>query len=208
MTIRITHRLTLIGLAMLAAACGPLVELPNSGPAPSLYTLTPVPAIAGEGTTDLLLVEDPTAAGGLDSTMLARRSSPTAIQYYAGGRWADRPTQMIQAALVEAFEMAGQHVSRGRGGTSVPAVYELQTDLRDFQAEFYSGGDIPEIRVRLAITLVRLGKLETIGKNSILVTRQANGPTLDSVVLAFDDAADEAMRQAVEWTIEQIRGQP
>ncbi|MFN3230842.1 MAG: ABC-type transport auxiliary lipoprotein family protein [Alphaproteobacteria bacterium] len=197
--------LGVVVLAWVCAACGPLVELPNSGPAPSLYTLTPVPAPVGEGTQALLLVEDPTAAGGLDSTLLARRSSPTAIQYYAGGRWADRPTVMLQSALVEAFELSGQHVSRGRGGTSVPADFELQTDLRDFQAEFFDGGTIPEVRVRLALTLVRLGKLATVGKTSIEITRRPVGSSLDAVVLAFDEAADEAMAEAVAWTIEQIK---
>jgi len=191
-------------VAAVVASCGPIVELPNSGPAPSLYTLTSPDVNSAQGSSDLLLVEDPGAASGLDLTLLARRSSPTAVQYYAGARWADRPTVMLQQGLVEGFEQAGQNVSSGRGGTAVPAVYELQTEVRDFQAEFYNGGTIPEVRVRLSLTLIRLGKLETVGHTSVEVTRSAAGPTLDDAVLAFNDAASQAMAQAVNWTVEQI----
>ncbi|MEN3952111.1 ABC-type transport auxiliary lipoprotein family protein [Iodidimonas sp. SYSU 1G8] len=212
MPIRLTRRLGVAALSLLMpvllTACGGLVKLPNSGPAPGLYNLTAPSTVGASGTEALLLIEDPTVSGGLDTTLIARRSSPNELQFFAEARWAGRPSVMLQNTLVETFEGAGQAVSQARGGAVVPAQYELQVNLRDFQAEYFQGAQTPTVRVRLAISLVRLGPLASAGRTVIETTVQATSPEMPAVIAAFDQAVHDALGQTVAWTTERMRAAP
>ncbi len=205
MPTRSMRRLALaLWLSALLAACGGLVKLPNSGPAPSLYNLTAPETVEGQGTDMLLLVEDPTSVGGLDTTLIARRSSPNELQFFADARWAGRPTVMLQNALVESFERAGQTVTQARGGAVAPARYELQVQLRDFQAEYFQGATTPQVKVRLAVTLVKLGPVAVVGQKVVEARAAATSASIGAVVAAFDQAVHDALSQTVSWTTGQL----
>ena len=197
----------LLGLSSFFMSCGSLIELPNSGPAPALYNLTPgsPQAQAGDTTKDArILIEDMTSVSGLDQTLIARRPSPIELQYFAGGRWSERPTEMLQNMLAETFEAAGQATSRAEGGSPLPSGYEIQVELRDFQAEYFGSATVPEVHVRLAITLVRLGPPSPAGQHIVDVKRQASGPTLVAVVDAFNEATRDALAETVDWSLETL----
>ena len=201
MPIRSMGRLAAIVLIpALLGACGGLIKLPNDGPAPGLYNLTTPETIDARGTKSLLLIEDPTSVNGLDTTMIARRSSPNELQFFADARWAGRPTAMIQNVLVESFERAGQTVTQARGGAVAPAGYELQVQIRDFQAEYFQGATTPQVRVRLALTLVRLGPVAVAGQKVVEAKVQATSPNIDAVIAAFDQAVQDALAESVRWT--------
>lgn len=74
--------------------------------APSLYTLTPRPALdASIPRADWqLLVETPVAGGGIDTPRIAVARSPTSLDYFADVSWADRAPAMIQGLIVQSFE--------------------------------------------------------------------------------------------------------
>ena len=212
MPIRLMRRLGVVVLPLLLpvllTACGGLVKLPNSGPAPGLYNLTAPSSVGAQGTQTLLLIEDLTVSGGLDSTLIARRSSPNELQFFAEARWAGRPSIMLQNTLVEAFERADQAVTQARGGAVVPAKYELQVNLRDFQAEYFQGAQTPTVRVRLAVNLVRLGPLAPAGRKIVETTVAATSGEMPAVIAAFDQAVHDALTDTVTWTTEQIRAAP
>lgn len=204
-SIRTMCRLAAIVLIpALLGACGGLIKLPNDGPAPGLYNLTAPETIDAKGTSALLLVEDPTATGGLDTTLIARRSSPNELQFFGGARWAGRPPVMIQGVLVEAFERAGQTVTQARGGAAAPARYELQVELRDFQAEYFQGATVPQVRVRLAVTLVKLGPVAVVGQTVLESKVAATSPDVGAVVTAFDQATHDVLADTVKWTTGQL----
>jgi len=201
MPLRNTGRLAAIVLiTALLGACGGLIKLPNDGPAPGLYNLTAPETIDARGTGALLLVEDPTSANGLDTTLIARRSSPNELQFFADARWAGRPAVMVQNVLVESFERAGQTVTQARGGAVAPARFELQVQIRDFQAEYFQGATTPQIRVRLALTLVGLGPVAVVGQKVVEAKVQATSPNIDAVIAAFDQAVHDALTESVQWT--------
>jgi cholesterol transport system auxiliary component len=203
--IRTMGRLAAIVLVpALLGACGGLIKLPNDGPAPGLYNLTAPETVDAQGTKALLLIEDPTAANGLDTTLIARRSSPNELQFFADARWAGRPTVMIQNALVESFERAGQTVTQARGGAVAPARYELQVQLRDFQAEYFQGATTPQVKVRLAVTLVRLGPVAVAGQKLVEAKVAATAPDIGAVVTAFDQAVHDALAETVQWTTAEL----
>ncbi|MBI1179409.1 MAG: hypothetical protein GC201_02555 [Alphaproteobacteria bacterium] len=210
MPTRLTRRLRFAGLLvpLLLAGCGGLVKLPNSGPAPSLYNLTPIDSAAVQPVKLLLRIEDPTVGGGLDTPMIARRSSPNELQYFAGVRWSGRPGEMLQNVLVQSFENIGQDVTEARGGAVVPAQYELQVDVRDFQAEYYHGATTPTVHVRLALKLVRLGPLGSAGQRVVDETVQAGGADMAAVVAAFDQAAHQALQETLGWTLARLTPGP
>jgi cholesterol transport system auxiliary component len=198
-------RLLVAALAVLAGACGSIVELPNSGEAPSLYNLTALSSPTAVGTEEKLLIEDPVTTGGLDVRNIARRPSSNEMQYYAGARWSGRLSNMVQATLAETFENAGQAVTSGRGGAVVPPRFELQLEIRDFQAEFYNSPTRPDIHVRIAVKLVQLSPLRVLVTSVVDVTQQAYGGDMRSVIDAFDTANHEAMDQIVELTVKAIK---
>lgn len=205
MPLRNTGRLAAIVLiTALLGACGGLIKLPNDGPAPGLYNLTAPETIDARGTKSLLLVEDPTSANGLDTTLIARRSSPNELQFFAGARWAGRPAVMVQNVLVESFERAGQTVTQARGGAVAPARFELQVQIRDFQAEYFQGATTPQVRVRLALTLVGLGPVAVVGQKVVEAKVQATSPNIDAVITAFDQAVHDALTESVQWTTAEL----
>ncbi|TDI61210.1 MAG: hypothetical protein E2O92_03790 [Alphaproteobacteria bacterium] len=205
MTCSMSKKLFIAAIALLTSACGSIVELPNSGDAPALYNLTALSSPAPVGTDQMLMIEDPVTTGGLDVRNIARRPSRNELQYFAGARWSTRTSNMIQAALAETFENAGQAVTSGRGGAVVPPQFELQLEIRDFQAEFYGSKTRPDVHVRIAIKLVQLSPLKVLMTSVIDVTQQSYGGDMPSVIDAFDKANHEAMAQIVNMTSKAIK---
>ena len=135
-------------LALLVPGCGGnLLGLPE-GPAPDIYTLTPkstfdndLPKVKWQ-----LVVDQPTAARGLDTDRIALHPEPTEIKYYAGARWTDRAPDMVQTLMLESFENTGKIVAVGRQTIGLRSDFNLVSDLREFQAEYTKGNDIPSVR--------------------------------------------------------------
>ncbi len=64
------------------------------------------------------------------------------IEYFADGSWTDTAPSLVQAKLIEAFEATNAILAVGRDAAGLKPDYILQSDLRDFQAE-YQGGAAP-----------------------------------------------------------------
>ena len=118
-----------------------------------------------------------------------------------------RSSRMLQNILAESFENTGQHVSTSRGGAVVPSKFELQTNIRDFQAEYFYGARVPTIHVRLSLDLVRLGPLEIVGTRIVDVEVPAQGESMSAIIAAFEDATHQAIRQSIDWTLSQLQAQ-
>jgi cholesterol transport system auxiliary component len=190
-------------LALLVPGCGGnLLGLPE-GPAPDIYTLTPkstfdndLPKVKWQ-----LVVDQPTAARGLDTDRIALHPEPTEIKYYAGARWTDRAPDMVQTLMLESFENTGKIVAVGRQTIGLRSDFNLVSDLREFQAEYTKGNDIPSVRVRINVKIVKQPRQQIIASNNFERVVEAKGPSVNDVVLAFDDALGKVLRRVVEWTL-------
>ena len=123
----------LLGLMMLVAAAGcSVVDLP--GEPPELYNLTPKTTFSKTlPTVDTqLIIEEPIAAGGLDTNRIALRPHATRLQFLADSRWTERAPKMMQTLLVESFENTGKIVAVGRQSIGLRSDYILKTELREF----------------------------------------------------------------------------
>jgi cholesterol transport system auxiliary component len=197
-------------LAMLLAgalsACGSVVENLGGEP-PDLFTLTPkstftesLPSVNWQ-----LVVEEPTASGGLNTQRIARRSNPTELAYFAKASWTDRAPVMVQTLLVESFENSGAIVAVGRKAIGLRSDYDLKSELREFQAEYEEGQPTPLIRVRLNVKLIKQPRRSIVAFENFEATQRAAAGSMDAVVAAFDEALGKVLRQVVQWTL--VNGQ-
>jgi cholesterol transport system auxiliary component len=142
-----------------------------------------------------LVVGTPVASADLDTTRIALTRSPGVIEYFAKGAWADYAPILLQDKLIESFEASNAIVSVGRDAVGLRPDYVLQSDLRDFQAEF--SGATPTAHLRLAAKLVRMPDRRIVAN---ILTEQkvaAAGNSLPQIVDAFDRAAGQAFEDVV-----------
>lgn len=193
------------GAALLSGCEGLLPQI--AGPPPDLYTLTP----KSKFDADLphvnlqLVVEEPYAAGSLNTDRIALSNSLTQLQYFAGARWTERAPRMVQTLLVESFENTGRIVAVGRQAIGLRSDYNLKSDLREFQAEYFHGSANPTIRVRVNLKLVKQPRREIVASETFEAEVVATGTTMDEIIRAFDDALGKVLRHAVIWTLETMQ---
>jgi cholesterol transport system auxiliary component len=197
---RWTIRAALGMAALLAAGCG--VELPGSQPPPRLFTLTPKNTFAAGLPTVpwQLAVEPPVAEAGLNTARVALSRTPLTLEYFEWASWVDTAPHMVQTLLVQSFENTGHIVAVARQSVSLRADFSLITELREFQAEYRTGGP-PDARVRITAKLVKMPQRSIIATTSSEHRVAANGQTLDEVITAFDQALGKSLKHLVEWTL-------
>jgi cholesterol transport system auxiliary component len=141
-----------------------------------------------------LVVGTPVASADLDTTRIALTRSPGVIEYFANGAWADNAPILLQGKLIESFE-ASNAVSVGRDAVGLRPDYVLQSDLRDFQAEY--AGAVATAHLRLAAKLVRMPDRRIVANIQIEQKVAAAGNSLREIVAAFDRAAGKAFEEVV-----------
>lgn len=185
--------------AGLLAGCSALV--PGQTPPPELYRLTPkstfepdLPLVDWQ-----LVIAQPSADAALDATRIALLRDPTRVEYFAKAGWVDRATVMVQTLILKSFENSGRIVSVGRRAIGLRADFELLSELRAFQAEYFSGRI--EVRVGLNAKLVDAQRRSIVAQESFEATAPAAQDSLPVIVYAFDDALGKVMKRLVEWTL-------
>ena len=191
----------LLAFAALVFAAGCSINLPGSGPAPDLFVLTPkstfdqnLPTVTWQ-----LVIEEPVASNGLNTTGIAVAKSATELDYLPGARWAERAPAMVQTLLVESFENSNRIVSVGRQSIGLRSDYLLKPELREFQVEYPQGK--PEVRVRVNAKLVNQQRRAIVASQSFEYLIPATSATHKDLVLAFDEGLGKTMRRIVEWTL-------
>jgi cholesterol transport system auxiliary component len=189
------HLLLMTGAGAALGGCAGLLPKVNE-PIP-LYTLTAVTEF-GQSLPKVdwqLVVGTPVASADLDTTRIALTREPGVVEYFAKGTWADNAPVLLQTKMIESFEASGS-VAVGRDAAGLRPDYVLQSELRDFQAE-YGGGDAPTAHLRLAAKLVRMPDRRIIATVSVDQRVPAAGTSLSQIVDAFDRAAGEAFQEVV-----------
>ena len=195
----IRRRTFLLALpAGLAACSGPL----GGGSPPQLYTLSPVKDFAPSlpKTTAQLLVEAPSAPGGLDTERIALMKTAISVDYFAGAAWTDRAPKLVQDLLVESFENTGKIAAIDRESLALRADFVLEPDLRDFTA-IYSGAGGPTVHVRIGLKLVRLPEKQIVGLHTASAEAPSPEDSVPAVVEAFNTALHQVIGDAVAWTL-------
>jgi cholesterol transport system auxiliary component len=187
--------IVMFGAGAVLGGCGGLLPKVNE-PVP-LYTLSAVDQF-GQSLPKVdwqLVVGVPVASADLDTTRIALTREPGVVEYFAKGAWADNAPVLLQTKLIESFEASGS-VAVGRDAAGLRPDYVLQSELRDFQAE-YDGAQNPTAHLRLAAKLVRMPDRRIIATVTIEQRVPAAGGSLSQIVDAFDRAAGEAFQEVV-----------
>ncbi|WP_029897230.1 ABC-type transport auxiliary lipoprotein family protein [Desulfohalovibrio reitneri] len=192
----------LLLLVLLATGCG---GLPGSGPAPSLYVLTPkntfphdLPQVEGQ-----LVISLPTAGRALQSDRIALRPIPEEIKYFKGARWISNLPYMVQTLMLESFENTGKITSVGREAITLRPDYQLLTEIREFQADRFSSGP-PTANVRLNLKLIHQPEQRIIAAKTFESRTKAEHNTMKSVIQAFDRALGDTLKDSVSWTLRRM----
>ena len=198
------HRWLAAAICLVLGGCAAAIKLAAPEP-PQYFELTPKSTFAEDlpEVDGTLVVEVPTATAGLNTARIALRPTPTSLQYYARARWVDVVPVMVQNLLLESFDNTGKIDVLDPAVLGVRADYALITHVREFQAE-YEGPGPPDVRVRLQVRLVRLPRRQRIAATSEEFVVGAGATSLESIIVAFDEAFGKATKRIVEWAIREL----
>jgi cholesterol transport system auxiliary component len=188
---------TIIALAL--AGCGGLFG--GSSPA-QLYRVTPVHAFP-PGLPHLpvqVLIDEPLAPAGLDTTHIALSRSAVSIEYFADSEWTDRVPLMVQTALLESFEDSKALSAINRESLGLHADFILKTEIRHFEALYDSPNQAPQVWVAIITRLVNPSGRDIVSEDSFERRVRAETNDVPQIVLAFEEALEGVMEEIVVWT--------
>jgi cholesterol transport system auxiliary component len=192
--------------AIVVAAAGALLAacavLSAGEDPPKLYTLTPKTTFDASlrPVAWQLVVEPPSASAYLNTSRIAVAMTPTSADYFAQSAWTDRAPLMVQTLMVESLETSRRVVGVGRDAVSVRPHYVLQSELREFQAEYFHGKP-PLVHVRIVARLVRQSDRHIIASRGFERCVRAQADKIPVVVQGFDEALGWVLKRLVVWTV-------
>lgn len=189
-------RLLPLAAALVLAGCaigGPRSEVAVYAPPVRIAADPAWPAVDWQ-----LAVGTPEANQMLDSTRIVVRPTPERLQTYKGARWADAAPQVMQTALLEAFEDSGKVPAVSRIGIG-RRDFGLFTELRAFESVYVDGA--PQAVVELQARLVHLRGDGVVATKRFRVAVPSQGPDIEAVVAAFGQAMAQASAEVVGWTL-------
>ncbi len=187
--------LPLIAIALLAGCAigGPKVEVRIYDPAVAVAADPAWPAADRS-----ISIATPLANALLDSDRIAVRPTPDRLQTYKGARWADTAPELLQTALVRAFEDSGRFTAVTRaGGSGRRGDVTLFSELRHFETHYADGQ--PRVVVELQARLVgRDGRIATKRFREEVAPAT---PEVDAVATAFGQAMASLSVELVAWSL-------
>jgi cholesterol transport system auxiliary component len=179
------------GLGSLLGASNPL----------QLYRLQPhfsAPASCPRATWQLAVAR-PDTARSLDTERIALVRGET-MDYYADAQWTDAVPRLVQSLLIEAFEESGCLPGVARESDKGHSDYTLETEIREFSAQYEQGDGAPLIVVEIEARLLT-AKGEVAAMLQAKGSQRARQNAVTSVVEAFDAACGKALDEIVAWVL-------
>ena len=191
--------ITIGALAALLAGCGSI-----GGPRTEVTVYSPATAVTVDPSwpkVDWSLSVGVQAANAmLDSPRIAVRPTANELQTYKGARWADNAPELLQTALVEAFEDSGRVPSVMRvGGGSSRGDYGLFVEVRQFETVYEDGTPAAVIEVQARLVKLRGGGL--VASQRFRHAVPGRTPQVDDIVTAFGEAMSALGTDVVTWTL-------
>jgi len=190
-----------LGATMLLLALTGCSLLPEKTPL-ALYAPTAkvAPDSAWPSVSWQLQVPRPLASELVDSPRIVVRPAPGELQVYKGAVWAEPAPDLVQDALVHAFEDSGRIGGVARRGSGVAGDYELLLDLRRFESD-YAGGATPRAEVEITAKLIANRSNTVVASRTFHRSAPAGGTAVGAVSQAFDTALAAVLGEIVGWTL-------
>lgn len=183
--------------ALLAAGCG---ILPKKEPL-ALYApearVQPDPSWPSVGWQ--LQLPRPHAAELLDSPRIVVRPAPGELQVYKGAVWTQPAPDLVQDALLRAFDDSGRIAGAARRGSGITGDFELLLELRRFDSDYAGGG--PAAVVELGAKLVSARENRVVASRAFRASAPAAATDVGAVSRAFGTALGQVATELVGWTL-------
>lgn len=189
--------LPVLASGLLAASCGPIVQVGGNSKAPqALYTLsaTATPSADGEKTVadETLSIDVPAVPGALQTLRIPVVVSDTAVQYLKGASWSEQPNRLFRQLLTSTLKSNGfAVVDRRSSGLSGNA--RLSGQLQAFGVDMRNGASV---RIQYDATLV---SDKGMRQRSFIATAPLSGTKGPEVADALNRTANEVAREVQEW---------
>ena len=182
------------GIALLIAGCNTGSLLDSELPSPTSYVIAPLPPAASTTQsaalqTDLAIGR-PDVAPGLDTSRIAVLRGRE-LDYYRGAQWGGNTLEVVQALLVSSLQDQKLFRSVTSEQARVASAYMLDSEVRDFQAEYTEGRNAPAAHVTIIARLVRISDRALVDTLSASARRDAADNKMGAVAAAFEAAAHQ-----------------
>lgn len=197
-------RASLVGACAVAlAGCSTSSLLDSELPTPSSYVIAPLPPAAAATQSPASLVDiaiaRPDVAPGLDTPRVAVLRGRQ-LDYYRGVQWGGNTLEVLQAFLVASLQDQKMFRSVTSEQARVAGAYMLDTEVRDFQAEYNDGASEPTIRITIIGRLIRIADRALVDSVFASATRPATNNRMSAVAAAFEAAAHEVAQSIARDT--------
>ena len=203
MSERLPFRLCLAAALALLAGCSGLhskdaplqtyVLSAGAAAAPATPATPATPAATDRALT--LAVARPTAASGLDNERIAVIRADGSLDAYRGSRWAGNLPDVLQTLLIDTLRPSGRYRAVLADSAAFGADQLLQVEVRQFQAEYATGGGPPTAHVVFDATLGWRGEREVVRTFHAESRAPAAADRMAAVVAAFNAAVADALSQ-------------
>jgi len=181
-------------VAALIAGCGTSSLLDSELPVATSYVIAPLPPAASAtqsaaSQTDLAIGR-PDVAPGLDTSRVAVLRGRQ-LDYYRGVQWGGNTLEIVQSLLVSSLQDQKLFRSVTSEQARVAGAYMLDSEVRDFQAEYTEGNSAPAAHVTIIGRLIRISDRALVDTISATAKRDATDNKMGAVAAAFEAAAQQ-----------------
>jgi cholesterol transport system auxiliary component len=193
--------LAIAGASFALSACD-VSKLIGPPDALQIYVLRPtLGELGGPKVAWALAVDRPEAADNLDISRIAISRSANTQDYFANAAWADKLPNLVQSAIVDAFEKSGRIDQVASDTEGVRTNYLLQTEIREFEARYDQPDGAPTVVVRIAARLVARDGHTIVARIVSERKTPATQNSIDAAVMAFDRALGDVTTQIANWAL-------
>jgi ABC-type uncharacterized transport system auxiliary subunit len=187
------------GASLALAGCGDLVGPPPASP---IYVLqAPAPVAPAAKLAWSLSVMRPSAPAALGGQRIPLIQPDLTLDYYANAQLPDAIPDLVQAALVQAFEKSGGPTSVAREADALHADYDLFVDIRDFEARYAVPDGVPEAQVSLVVRLATARGRVVAGTTIVTQHVPATANSVAAATQALGQALGAAAAGIVAWAV-------
>lgn len=194
---------TLMAAALLAATMlGGCSILGGSKDRQILYS--PQPALQADSSWPSvdwqLTIATVQVARPADSARIAVRPTPQELQVYKDAAWAQRPSELLEQALLRMLEDSGKIPAVSRVGSGVNGDFRLLLDMRRFESD-YAGGAVPQAVIEVNAKLLHAGDDGVVASRTFTQSVPASGTAVPEVVQAFEQGLGRVSRDLSGWVL-------
>jgi cholesterol transport system auxiliary component len=184
--------------------CGSLFESKLAAPQTYVLRLPADATPAAQPSAGSVLVQRPEAGPGLESNRIALLRSDRRFDFYAASLWAAPAPDMVESVIIDALRGTGTFAAVFDDAAPYAPRYDLRITLRRFEADYTAGEATPTVHVVLDCTLGRHRDRALLASFMAQGSARAAEDRLNSVVAAFEAAANTAVGELTRATMAAI----